>query len=154
MTVINPTDEFLRYAADCERMAKVTRDPASKATWKRMADRWLPHGSLSQLECGRVLHPQDLQFGRLELLRELAPKASTVAVLVNKDSPASLLEGTNAQTAAQAFGVQTQILNASNGEHIDDALTTITTNRIARSRTSQRKIPAEAGLRAAGGGTG
>jgi hypothetical protein len=41
MTVINPTDEFLRYAADCERMAKVTRDPASKATWKRMAHRWL-----------------------------------------------------------------------------------------------------------------
>ena len=116
--------------------------------------RWLPHARLSQLECGRVLHPQDLQFGRLELLRELAPKVGTVAVLVNKDSRASLLEGTNAQTAAQAFGVQTQILNASNGEHIDDALTTITTNRIARSRTSQRKIPAEAGLRAAGGGTG
>ncbi len=41
MTVKNPTDEFLRYAADCERMAKVTRDPASKATWKRMAERWL-----------------------------------------------------------------------------------------------------------------
>ena len=82
------------------------------------------------------------------MLRELAPKAGTVAVLVNKDSRASLLEGTNAQTAAQAFGVQTQIL------HIDDAFTTITTNRIARSRTSQRKIPAEAGLGAAGGGTG
>jgi hypothetical protein len=30
MTVINPTDEFLRYAADCERTAKVTRDPAAR----------------------------------------------------------------------------------------------------------------------------
>ena len=37
---INPSDEFLRHAADCQQMAKFTRDPASKATWSRMADRW------------------------------------------------------------------------------------------------------------------
>jgi hypothetical protein len=41
MTAIDPTDEFLKHAADCEQMAKFARDPASKATWKRMADRWL-----------------------------------------------------------------------------------------------------------------
>ena len=40
MTVMNPTDEFLRHAADCQQMAKFTRDPASKATWSRMAERW------------------------------------------------------------------------------------------------------------------
>jgi len=68
---------------------------------------------------------------RLELLRELAPKAETVAVLVNPDSPASLLEGTNAGTAAQAIGVQARILNASNDSHIDDAFTAITRNRIS-----------------------
>jgi hypothetical protein len=28
------------HAADCQRMAKFTRDPASKATWNRMAERW------------------------------------------------------------------------------------------------------------------
>ena len=38
---MNPSEEFLRYAADCERMAKFTRDPESKATWIRMAARWL-----------------------------------------------------------------------------------------------------------------
>ena len=38
---MNPPEEFLRHAADCERMAKFTRDPASKATWSRMAERWL-----------------------------------------------------------------------------------------------------------------
>jgi hypothetical protein len=38
---MNPPEEFLRHAADCERMAKFTRDPASKATWNRMAERWL-----------------------------------------------------------------------------------------------------------------
>jgi hypothetical protein len=37
---MNPTEEFLRHAADCERMAKLTRDPQSKATWRRMAERW------------------------------------------------------------------------------------------------------------------
>ena len=27
---MNPADEFLRHAADCQQMAKFTRDPASK----------------------------------------------------------------------------------------------------------------------------
>ena len=36
---MNPSEEFLRHAADCQRMAKFTRDPASKATWSRMAER-------------------------------------------------------------------------------------------------------------------
>jgi hypothetical protein len=37
---MNPPDEFLKHAAECEQMAKFVRDPASKATWSRMADRW------------------------------------------------------------------------------------------------------------------
>jgi hypothetical protein len=37
---MNLTDEFLRHAADCEQMAKFTRDPASKATWVHMAERF------------------------------------------------------------------------------------------------------------------
>ena len=37
---MNPSEEFLRHAADCQRMAKFTRDRASKATWSRMAERW------------------------------------------------------------------------------------------------------------------
>ena len=41
LSPINPSDEFLRHAADCQQMAKFTRDPASKATWRRMAERWL-----------------------------------------------------------------------------------------------------------------
>jgi hypothetical protein len=38
---MNPSEEFLRHAADCQQMAKFTRDPASRATWSRMAERWL-----------------------------------------------------------------------------------------------------------------
>jgi hypothetical protein len=38
---MNPSEEFLRHAADCQQMAKFTRDRASKETWSRMAERWL-----------------------------------------------------------------------------------------------------------------
>ena len=38
---MNPSDEFLRHAADCQQMAKFTRDPESRATWSRMAERWI-----------------------------------------------------------------------------------------------------------------
>jgi hypothetical protein len=41
MTPMNPPDEFLKHAAACQQMAKATRNPASKATWNRMAERWL-----------------------------------------------------------------------------------------------------------------
>jgi hypothetical protein len=38
---MDPSDEFLKHAADCQRMAKFTRDPESRATWNRMAERWM-----------------------------------------------------------------------------------------------------------------
>jgi hypothetical protein len=38
---MNPSDEFLKHAAECQKMAKFTRDPESKATWSRMAARWI-----------------------------------------------------------------------------------------------------------------
>src|SRR5262245_59099719 len=37
---MNPPDELLKHAADCEQMAKFARDAESKATWNRMAERW------------------------------------------------------------------------------------------------------------------
>jgi hypothetical protein len=37
---MNPTQEFLRHASECEQMAKFARDPDSRATWSRMAERW------------------------------------------------------------------------------------------------------------------
>ena len=33
-------EEFLKHAAECERMAKFAPNPASKATWNEMAVRW------------------------------------------------------------------------------------------------------------------
>jgi len=37
---MNPADEFLKRALDCQRMAKFARDTQSRATWLRMAERW------------------------------------------------------------------------------------------------------------------
>ena len=40
MTPMNQPEEFLKHAVECQQMAKATRDPATKATWNRMAERW------------------------------------------------------------------------------------------------------------------
>ena len=42
---------FLKYVAECEEMARFTRDLESKATWQRMADRWR--------RCADVLRRED-----------------------------------------------------------------------------------------------
>jgi putative ABC transport system substrate-binding protein len=47
------------------------------------------------------------------------------------DSPASWLEGTNAQAAAQAIGVQAHVLSASSADQIDEAFTTMARDRIS-----------------------
>jgi putative tryptophan/tyrosine transport system substrate-binding protein len=67
---------------------------------------------------------------RLGLLRELLPKAARIGVLVN---PANVeitertVKAVNA--AADALGLQIQVLNASNGNEIDAAFTTLVSGR-------------------------
>jgi hypothetical protein len=38
---MNPSEKFVRFAAECQRMAKFTRTPENKDVWFRMAERWL-----------------------------------------------------------------------------------------------------------------
>ena len=38
---MDATDRFLRFAAECEVMAKVTRTRENKAVWNGLAQRWL-----------------------------------------------------------------------------------------------------------------
>jgi hypothetical protein len=45
-----PAEEFLRHAAECERMARQARDPALKAAWRGMADRWVRCAELAELQ--------------------------------------------------------------------------------------------------------
>jgi hypothetical protein len=37
----DPSEKFLRFAAECELMAKFTRSPENKTVWNRMAERWV-----------------------------------------------------------------------------------------------------------------
>jgi putative ABC transport system substrate-binding protein len=61
---------------------------------------------------------------RLELLCELLPQASTIALLVNPNSPTAEPSIQGAQEAARAKGVQLSILNASTESEIDVAFAT------------------------------
>ena len=67
---------------------------------------------------------------RLELARELVPRGTTIAALVNPDNPPSVAEGTTLQEAAATLGQPIQILNASTERHIDDAFAAIAQQRI------------------------
>jgi ABC-type uncharacterized transport system substrate-binding protein len=72
----------------------------------------------------------ELVAKRLELLRELMPGATRVAVLVNPANAANT-ETTlrEVESAARAIGLQIQVLNASNGREIDAAFTSLGRDR-------------------------
>ena len=66
---------------------------------------------------------------RLELLRQLMPKAGTIAYLMNPNNPNSELD--NVQTASRSLGQQILVLNADGDREIDTAFETITQQRAA-----------------------
>jgi putative ABC transport system substrate-binding protein len=72
----------------------------------------------------------ELDAKRLELLRELVPTATRVAVLVNPANPANA-ESTvrDVETAARAMGLQIQVLNASDSREIDAVFTSVARDR-------------------------
>jgi putative tryptophan/tyrosine transport system substrate-binding protein len=73
---------------------------------------------------GVVFFTTVLGAKRLELLRELVPKAKTIAVLVNPNSPDSGAERRDVQVAAQAMGRQILILDVSGDRDIETAFAT------------------------------
>ena len=56
---------------------------------------------------------------RLELLHELVPKATIVAMLINPTNPAAAADARKAQDAARTLGIQMHVLRASNESEID-----------------------------------
>ena len=45
---MDASDRFLRFAAECELMAKGSRDPENKTVWRGMAERWARCAELIQ----------------------------------------------------------------------------------------------------------
>jgi putative ABC transport system substrate-binding protein len=64
---------------------------------------------------------------RLELLRELAPNAATVAILVH---PASAGDAAEVRDAAAALGLSLRVLTAANDQEIDSGFHTLARDRV------------------------
>jgi len=67
----------------------------------------------------------ELGTKRLELLRQIVPTATAIAMLVNPYFPPTQAEVSDVQAAASTVGLQLKILNASTERQIDDAFATI-----------------------------
>jgi len=67
----------------------------------------------------------ELAAKRLELLRELVPTASRVAVMVNPTNPNAETTMRGVETAARALGLQIHVLNASTSREIVAAFATL-----------------------------
>ena len=79
---------------------------------------------------GIVLFAAQLEPKRLGLLRDLAPQASTVGILLNPSFPASERQLLDIQEAARHLNVAIHVLRANTDREIDTAFETITQQRI------------------------
>jgi hypothetical protein len=66
-----PSEEFLRHAAECKRMAKSMDDPKDRALWVRMAERWTHCAELASC------HDPALRQGKEKLSPEPAHEFGT-----------------------------------------------------------------------------
>jgi putative tryptophan/tyrosine transport system substrate-binding protein len=74
-----------------------------------------PGGNLT----GTIAVPLGLETKRLELLHELVPRSAAIAVIVNPHDPTSHAQLSNIGKAANLFGRQIQVLNASTPHDLD-----------------------------------
>jgi len=58
---MSPSQQFLRFAADCESMAKLTRERPTDPDWGRLAERWV--------RCAEWAERQSLAAGKAQLRR-------------------------------------------------------------------------------------
>jgi putative ABC transport system substrate-binding protein len=67
----------------------------------------------------------DLRSKRLELLRQLVPKARTIAMLADPDNPTSAAERIETQATVQTIGQQLIIINVMSDADLESAIVTI-----------------------------
>jgi putative ABC transport system substrate-binding protein len=78
---------------------------------------------------GLTIMSPDLVGKQLELLKEVVPKVSRVALLRHPDNPASAAQLREAEAAAQALGLRLQTLEARSPQEIDGAFAAMTRER-------------------------
>ncbi len=113
---------------------------------------------------GTTVMAPDVVGKRLELLKEVVPKVSRVAVLQHPDNPASAPMLREVEARARALGVRLQILGVRNPAEIDSAFAAMTRERAGALLTlsdaifdtqqrqilelaAKRRLPAIAGTR-------
>ena len=80
-----------------------------------------PGGNLT----GTTIMAVEMASKRLDLARQLVPKASAMAMLINPKFPTASAELRELQGAAHALGIHINVLNASTEDEIDAAFATI-----------------------------
>jgi putative ABC transport system substrate-binding protein len=78
---------------------------------------------------GTSIMAPDLVGKQLELLKEVVPKISRVAVLWNPDNPGGIPQLRQAEAAARALGVRLQNVEARSPHELDSAFTAMTRER-------------------------
>jgi putative tryptophan/tyrosine transport system substrate-binding protein len=84
-----------------------------------------PGGNLT----GTTIMTLEMASKRLDLVRQLVPNATAIGMLVNPKFPTASAEAREVQDAARSRGIQSNLLNASTGNEIDAAFTTIVEQR-------------------------
>jgi putative tryptophan/tyrosine transport system substrate-binding protein len=84
-----------------------------------------PGGNLT----GTTIMAVEMGPKRLELVREIVPTATAIAMLINPNFPTALAEARDVQDAARTRGMHINVLNASTESEIDTAFTTIVQQR-------------------------
>ena len=85
-----------------------------------------PGGNLT----GINIFSAELVAKRLELVRELLPSATRIAVLIRPTGPSSEATLRDIEPAAHVLGLQVQVLNASTAREIDAAFATLVRERL------------------------
>jgi putative ABC transport system substrate-binding protein len=81
-----------------------------------------PRGNIT----GNSMMSSDLVVNQLEILKEVVPKASRVALLANPANAGNAPQARRAQDAAAALGVRLQLLEARGASEIDSAFEAMT----------------------------
>ena len=111
-----------KHATETIPIVMVAADPVATGFVVSLAR---PGGNIT----GLSMMSAELIGKQLELLKELVPKASRVALLGNPANPGNAQWVRHAQDAAQALGVRLQPLEARDSREIDNAFAAMTKER-------------------------
>src|SRR3989442_7701989 len=110
-----------------------TRRSRGVCSHRARAGWWQCHTSVGFITntCGRRREPIGAISGRhkLELIKEVVPKVSRVALLPHPTNPASATYTLGAEAAARSLGVRLQTLDARTPQEIDSAFAAMTRER-------------------------